>query len=1029
MREFSRESPSHSSPPMKKSLAVRLTAALIALSASTLSAQTVPAPGALTKQTELIELNPFEVKAEKDNSYGTLNSNSVTQFNTPLNQVPVSADIFTEAFMRDVGATSIEQIMLSYGAGGGTFMSNPSGDVISQQPGDRVGNQTMGVRGTSVGYPHRDGFTVVGGTNSGTTAVGYSSTFDTERAEVIRGPQGLLYGASGAGGTVNIVSKRAKFGVRSGSASFQSDQYGSKNAQFDYNWGADNVAFRFALLGEDQKFRRVFVGWDTTGYYLQLAFKVAPLRTVIRLVAQSTVNERTRATNQENINFTNTATDPRHNFGLAYMLHNNLVGATNPATGLPWPKGPIIAEGALNFDNINSWGGWASREYVSDKINSAVAETVWTPWLSSQVAVLYNDYKEDNANGGGGALSAPLLNGNPLNVWANNMGNSDTEQPQRRWAMRGSAMLTHDFFKGRAKTQTLVGYDIEWADTGPSDYGFFLADSNFNVVYNPAIQTNLGRTPMPVQWYPVGTKPVKYPYPTAGWLTSRITQANGLNYVRMINNPRDPSWIRANNPLGLASLAGLAGVNGQNNLGGQWEQRTTGYYASNSTNWFNERFGTLVGARENETFKRTPNITASVSDPWVVSNQRTRSYNLGLNVRVLDWLRPYASLSSTYNTPNVNANDPLGNAPRTSSGVGKEVGLKFNSRDGRLSGSLDYYTTNSKDEMINAGGGPRDLINPTGLNGAHNGPAGAKNQWVNLDRTTKGLELILTASPTPNWRVRLAATTSDGTNLSDKSYPMLWNDQFYVRNGAVTYKDGTPFLVPVDAPTIAARIAALNSNIDPTTIQNQGTWQPLTIAMMNTTTGPYWAQPLDGNGTLTTGTNLRRVLQFFNGGTALTGVTGLLTSDIPYFWSDPNGTKGNLVVAQKGESTVGYAKYNVNVTNFYTFNRENFLKGLGVGGTVAIGTQNRSFYYNAPGGLRFRYDSPDTWRADLILSYKHKLGKRFAFKTQVNVDNVFNHYVLATPPNDGSGFTVPANLFVSFYGQPRLYRWTNSIEF
>ena len=154
----------------------------------------------------LIELNPFEVKAEKDNSYGTLNSNAVTQFKTPLNQVPVSADIFTESFMRDIGATSIEQMLLGYGAGGGTAMSNPSGDVISQQPGDRVGNQTMGVRGMSVGYPHRDGFVTIGGTNSGTTAVGYSSTFDTERAEVIRGPQGLLYGASGAGGTVNIVS-------------------------------------------------------------------------------------------------------------------------------------------------------------------------------------------------------------------------------------------------------------------------------------------------------------------------------------------------------------------------------------------------------------------------------------------------------------------------------------------------------------------------------------------------------------------------------------------------------------------------------------------------------------------------------------------------------------------------------------------------------------------------------------------------------------------------------------------------------
>ena len=995
--------------------------------AGLLLGQTLPPTKDNTMPSGLIELNPFEVKAEKDNSYGTLNSNAVTQFKTPLNQVPVSADIFTESFMRDIGATSIEQMLLGYGAGGGTAMSNPSGDVISQQPGDRVGNQTMGVRGMSVGYPHRDGFVTIGGTNSGTTAVGYSSTFDTERAEVIRGPQGLLYGASGAGGTVNIVSKRAKFATTSGLATLLVDQYGSKNAQLDYNVGSKDVAFRLALLSEEQKYRRVFIGWKTLGYYGQAAFKLESLHTVIRLLTEGTINDRTRPTNQENINFSNATTDPRHNFGLAYMLRNNLTGAVNPATGQPWPKGPIIAEGALNYDNINSWGGWASRESVTDKINSIVAETVWTKWLSSQFALLYNDYQITTASGGG-ALSPPLLNGNPLSVWANNMGLNDTEQPQRRWAVRGSAMMSGDFFRGHIKTQTLVGYDVEWADSGPTSYGFFLADANFNVIYNPAVATNLGRTPMPVMWWPVGTSPVKYPYPSP-LITPRITQANGLNYARMVNNPRDPSWVRPNNPLGLASLAGLPGVSGDNNLGGQWQQRTTGYYASNSSSWFNERFGTLIGARINENFKSTPNITPTVLAPWIVSQQRALSYNVGMNVRVFEWLRPYANLSSTYNTPNVNANDPLGNAPRTSSGTGKEVGVKFNSASGRISGSLDYYTTNSKDEMINAGSGSRDLINPTGLNGAHNGPAGAKNQWVNLDRTTRGLEIIMTASPTPNWRMRVAATTSDGTNLSDKSYPMLWNDQFFLKNDTVTYKDGTPLLVPTDAPTIAARIATLNANVNPSTLQNTGTWQPLTLAMMNDPKGPYWSQPIDGNGTLTSGTNVRRVLQFFNGGTALTGLTGLLTSAIPYYWGDPNASRGNLVVAKKGESTVGYAKYNFNITQFYNFTGDNLLKGFGVGGTMAVGMQNRSFYYNAPGGLRFRYQSPDTWQANLILSYRHKLGKRFGFTTQVNIDNVFNHYVLATPPNDGSGMTVPANLFVSFYGQPRLYRWTNSVSF
>jgi hypothetical protein len=32
-------------------------------------------------------------------------------------------------------------------------------------------------------------------------------------------------------------------------------------------------------------------------------------------------------------------------------------------------------------------------------------------------------------------------------------------------------------------------------------------------------------------------------------------------------------------------------------------------------------------------------------------------------------------------------------------------------------------------------------------------------------------------------------------------------------------------------------------------------------------------------------------------------------------------------------------------------------------------------------------------------------------------------------PNNGSGDTVPANLAVTFYGQPRQYVWTNTLSF
>ena len=165
------------------------------------------------------------------------------------------------------------------------------------------------------------------------------------------------------------------------------------------------------------------------------------------------------------------------------------------------PNSITIGGGGLSLPsvlgNLNAWAGWTASEYVTNKSYAILTETVWTKWLSTQFNVLYNDYLSDRANGGIANLSAPLLNGNPLNEWANGATLSDVEQPTRRWAARGAAMLTHSLFRDRVQSQTLLGYDIEWADSGPTDYGYFLADSNFNVVYDPRIPSNLGRTPMP----------------------------------------------------------------------------------------------------------------------------------------------------------------------------------------------------------------------------------------------------------------------------------------------------------------------------------------------------------------------------------------------------------------------------------------------------------------------------------------------------------------------------------------------------
>lgn len=171
---------------------------------------------------DLVRLNPFEVKSEKDNSYGALNSNSIARFNTELEKTPVVADIFTSQFIDDVGAQSLQDLFLGYGVGAGMTMATPSSDSQKNQPGDRYTTSEFGIRGVSAGTPRLDGFDF-SPTNTNATAL-----FDIERVDVLHGSQGLLYGSTGPGGLINLVSKQARFGLTSMDLSERIDQYGSK---------------------------------------------------------------------------------------------------------------------------------------------------------------------------------------------------------------------------------------------------------------------------------------------------------------------------------------------------------------------------------------------------------------------------------------------------------------------------------------------------------------------------------------------------------------------------------------------------------------------------------------------------------------------------------------------------------------------------------------------------------------------------------------------------------------------------------
>jgi outer membrane receptor for ferric coprogen and ferric-rhodotorulic acid len=1030
------------------------------------SGQTATSATTNQDKDQTVVLSPFEVRTDKDTSYGALNSNSITRFNMELDKTPIVADIFTQQFISDTGVTTLEDLFNGYANGAGMVLATPESDsTANAKMGDRFSVSQFAQRGLSGGSPRRDGFVVP------STQINATDLFDTERVEILHGSQGLIYGAAGAGGTINTVMKQADPKHNKTSIAYSVDNLGSKRGNFDINEGFGWGGLRFDALKQGNNYFGLYTGDNTDGYYGQAAF-LLPFHSILRVTGEDTHNSRIN-TNNTTVALGSASIDPRNGKNLMYLMLTNQLGANDP-TGQPFQgstndpaTGQLYRLGALDNGyltsrNVKSFAGWTDEETQDNALEQATLDTTWTPWLSTSFGMLWSKSQEMRATNLGSLTAPKRFNAaNPFDDWAVSSTMANSENPRRLKEYRASALFTNDFFGGKAHSQTSIGFDRVYDDSGGGiGYQYYLADSTGNVPLDTT-KTNLGRTQLPTLWWAVPNGPIEYPWFKVGAKSVNYDGRFGGSagtYIRMPTNPRGPTWVTPNNPLGLASLyvASLSptqstnGISGGNSGGFAQQRRDQGYYAVNYTSWWHDAVNTFIGYRDSDTFTRNPNTQVTGTRAW--NEKRTGpfpSYNAGADFAIprITWLRGYGAYSRTFNTT-VGSSDPYGNDPKNPTGYTYEAGLKFKSADNRISGSVSAFHGYSKNDNYNAGGGFLNIVNANGLNGRNPGNDNTPNQWAQYDKTSQGVEAIVTAQPVNSWRIRLSVNAQDSKVLTDSAYAMFYNDQFYTDSGGnVTYSNGQPFLVPTDATTLA-KVAKQTSAIDPTTYNVPLT--QLTVAMMNdyahqlAAQGAYAAftdpnnEPLNGSiGGPQGGGGVNAVLknalqQFHNGGTtgatALTGRTGLPISAMQYAWADPANYGGLYYAQHKGNKAVGSPAIKMNFTNTYDFTR-GFLKGFSVGGSVALAWFNQSFYYSTPDRVNHLFAAPlNNPQVNSWAMYTIK-ARRFTFKTQLNVSNLFNRYTVAINPNNGLGFSSTTNLNATFYSAPRSFLWTNTVSF
>lgn len=212
-------------------------------------ATATPAATALASDGKIVELSPFEVRADDDAGYQAMNTTSGSRLATSLKDTAASISPFTPEFLSDIAATNVSE-MLAYAANAELTAGDSEGSGFNN-PRDinSAGGEPFRIRG------------IPGGVS--TDYVENSAPqdlYNIERAEVASGPNSILFGSGDAGGLVSLSSKKASVtrNKYSGQAMFGSWAYQRYTTDLNQVLIPKTLAFRVNGLYGNAKTWRLY---------------------------------------------------------------------------------------------------------------------------------------------------------------------------------------------------------------------------------------------------------------------------------------------------------------------------------------------------------------------------------------------------------------------------------------------------------------------------------------------------------------------------------------------------------------------------------------------------------------------------------------------------------------------------------------------------------------------------------------------------------------------------------------------------
>ncbi|MBL9186642.1 MAG: TonB-dependent receptor [Opitutaceae bacterium] len=818
------------------SLSARTFAAALSLTLAPLHAQTAPAANAKpTEDASTVLLSPFEVRTDGDVGYTAASALAGGRTDQPLKLTSAAISVMTSQFLEDIGATNFRS------AGEWALNWVPQLDVNTGV----AGGFSVNYRNMGSTFPSRNYF------------LWYveSDSYNTERYEFARGPNGVLFGDGGPGGISTTWTKRPRFDRAANGVNFRLDSYGGWRSSIDLNRPlTKNFALRLNAFAENAPGYRDHNHNERQGAHLAGIYRLTQ-RNQFRFEGEFGLQDRSiypsyyidQASYWNRSTVNNGVTLPSTTgTGIARISTNNYFvrvrGLANDAL-LDW--GPSYQTTGTGFGLLQTGEARSdlpnSPRLPSKEFNLQPPDSVarlyyyaYTAYLDHRfsdnlfVEVAFNRFRNDRHSHGSQALFNTyridvnqLLPGGGTNP---NFGKPFTDT-ERVKSLQGN--IVHD-----ARALVNWRFDTGWLKQSFSGIAGSRLD-RFDSWNRTLRRTN-------------GTNPN---------LTVAANQVRERRY-----------WDQA--ALELGNVPQFPGITLDFVHTAISHQRKTLDYAqiASTSRFFHDRLAVMLGARRDavtnvqqtttgipvDPVTGLPRLGAVLFDaagvPTPVLGAKTKgdfapvSRNGGVVWFVLPWLGVFANTSETFAAPNNGNNLIDGTTPPISKSKGQDYGFKFELLGGKIVASASYYTSEQKGLLI-AGG------NTTEIN----------RIWTNLSRADlatlafrdtqdqkgDGYEFELTANPVRNLRLtaNLALPKTSAVNLQ----PGLIG--YFDANVAAWTAAGPTSLNPTqvanDINTIRNAVAALSPG---TPLNNTFKYTGNLYATYNFTEGKFRGLTFGGGG-------------------------------------------------------------------------------------------------------------------------------------------------------------------------------------